>query len=343
MESKVKTEIDDMLKELGELGSPEEEPPASDSASAPAEEAPVEETPTEEKPEEEKPEGPKGSEETPEETPKETPKEPPAETPPAETPPAEPPTEETPPTPPAEETPEQRAARLEAQNAKLIERIEELSGASATPAVPTPEGKPPAESKPEPKPDSAAPAGTVSVAPQEIAVDEVDFLQGRDPNDLLDNPTEFNKLLNVVYRKGVEAGVPLAMERSLLAVPQVVVSQIQRSNVMKGLVDDFYKANEDLKPVRRTVGLVANEVHSEHPDWTVQQVFDEAALRTRKVLGMPERPAPTPTPTAPPGAPPVVETSRPGDPAFANVRGSRQRGPATPKLTGMAKEIEELM
>ena len=233
------------------------------------------------------------------------------------------------PVPPVEETDEQRTARIEAQNTALLARIETLSG------VPTVE-----------TPTAVAPVAPVPVAPvptpaPAIEVDEVDFLQGQKPDDLIDDPTAFNKLLNVVYRKGVEAGVPLAMERSLLAVPQVVVSQIQRSNTMKGLVDDFYKVNEDLKPVQRTVGLVANEVHSENSDWTVQQVFDEAAVRTRKVLGMPDKSVAPVVPVAPTVG--ATITTKPGDPAFVNVRGSRQRGPAAAKLTGIAKEIDDLM
>ena len=233
------------------------------------------------------------------------------------------------PVPPVEETDEQRTARIEAQNTALLARIETLSG------VPTVE-----------TPTAVAPVAPVPVAPvptpaPAIEVDEVDFLQGQKPDDLIDDPTAFNKLLNVVYRKGVEAGVPLAMERSLLAVPQVVVSQIQRSNTMKGLVDDFYKVNEDLKPVQRTVGLVANEVHSENSDWTVQQVFDEAAVRTRKVLGMPDKSVAPVVPAAPTVG--ATITTKTGDPAFVNVRGSRQRGPAAAKLTGIAKEIDDLM
>ena len=232
--------------------------------------------------------------------------------------------------PPVEETPEQRAVRIEAQNTALLARIETLSGAAPAPAA-----TPTAPVAP------VAPAPVAPVPAQAIEVEEVDFLQGQKPDDLIDDPTAFNKLLNVVYRKGVEAGVPLAMERSLLAVPQVVVSQIQRSNTMKGLVDDFYKVNEDLKPVQRTVGLVANEVHSENSDWTVQQVFDEAAVRTRKVLGMPDKSVAPVVPAVPTVG--ATITPKTDDPAFVNVRGSRQRGPAAAKLTGIAKEIDDLM
>jgi len=313
MVDNAKTEIEDMLAGLGTpVDEPPVEPPVEPPIEPSIEEPPLEEPPVE-PPIEESPVV-----------------EPPVAEPPVEEPPiVEPPAVE----PPVEETADQRAVRLEAQNTALLERIETLSGAPA-PAAPA--------AAPAPVPGTP-PVQPVPAAPStEIVVEDVDFLQGRTPDDLVDNPAEFNKMLNAVYRKGIEAGVPLAMERSLLAVPQVVVSQIQRSNVMKGLVDDFYKANEDLKSVQRTVGMVANEIYSEHPDWTVKQVFDEAAPRTRKVLGISGKPVAAPAaPVAP--VPGVVVTPKPGDPAFANVSGSRQRGPAAPKLTGMAKEIDELM
>ena len=157
---------------------------------------------------------------------------------------------------------------------------------------------------------------------------------------LVENPTELNKLLNRVRMASIQEAIPLAQERSLLSIPEVVTTHIRRYNVMKGLVDDFYKANPDLMVAQRAVGIFANEVHSEHTDWKVDKVFGEAAVRTRKALGMPE---PPPKPPAEPGRTVVTPTGTPSNPAFANPQGSRQRGPAGQKLTGMAKEIDDLM
>jgi len=183
-----------------------------------------------------------------------------------------------------------------------------------------------------------------AAALEKVMVGAVDFLQGKTQEDIeriVESPEEFNKVLNQVYMKAIEQSIPLAQERSLLAVPQVVVAQLQCYNTMKGLVDDFYNENADLKIVQRSVGMIANEVHSEHTDWTTKQVFDEAAVRTRKALGLPE---PPPKPAGDPGRQVVAPTGAPvADPAFANPTGSRQRGPAGQKLTGMAKEIDDLM
>jgi len=327
MEEKVvKQDVEEMLNSF--LETPEETPPTeTPPAETPPTETPPVETPPEEKPPEEKPPEEKPPVEAP---PEEKPSE---EKPPVETPPEEKPPEETPP-----ETPPTELELLRQQNKLLLERIEKISGGEPVTAAPVP---PATEPKPgEPTPAEPKPAVTPST---EIKVDEINFLEGRTQEDIeriIEDPAELNRVLNQVYLKAVEQAIPLAQERSLLAIPQVVVAQLQRYNTMKGLVDDFYKENEDLRVVQRTVGMIANEVHSEHTDWTAKQVFDEAAKRTRKALGLPE---PPPKPASDPSRPVVTPQGAPPDPAFANPTGSRRRGPARAKLTGMAKEIDDLM
>ena len=217
---------------------------------------------------------------------------------------------------------------LRNQNRLLIERLEKVSGpAPIEPVAPT--------AAPVPEP---APAPAPIRAPT-LMVEEIDFLAGEDPEKLAEDPVAFNRLLNKIYAKAVEQAIPLAAERTMLNVPSLVVQHVRQQSAMNKLVDDFYKTNADLVPVKRSVGLISNEVHAENPDWTVEKVFTEAATRTRTLLGMPQ-PAikndPTP-PVVTPGAP-----AAPGSPAFANPAGSRPSGPQR-KLTGMAKEIDDIL
>ena len=235
--------------------------------------------------------------------------------------PAEPPAE--PPAPPDE------MEVLRNQNRLLIERLEKVSGpAPIEPVAPTTA----------PVPEPALPAPTSVRAPT-LTVEEVDFLAGEDPEKLAEDPVAFNRLLNKIYAKAVEQAIPLAAERTMINIPSLVVQHVRQQAAMNKLVDDFYTTNKDLVPVKRSVGLISNEVHAENPDWTVEKVFTEAATRTRTLLGMPQ-PAikndPTP-PVVTPGAP-----AAPGSPAFANPAGSRPSGPQR-KLTGMAKEIDDIL
>ena len=235
--------------------------------------------------------------------------------------PAEPPVE--PPAPPDE------MELLRNQNRLLIERLEKVSGpAPIEPAAPT--------SAPVPEPTLPAPA---PIRAPTLMVEEIDFLAGEDPEKLAEDPVAFNRLLNKIYAKAVEQAIPLAAERTMLNVPSLVVQHVRQQSAMNKLVDDFYKTNTDLVPVKRSVGLISNEVHAENPDWTVEKVFTEAATRTRTLLGMPQR-AIVSDPTPPVVAPGI--SVAPGSPAFANPAGSRPSGPQR-KLTGMAKEIDDVL
>jgi len=92
------------------------------------------------------------------------------------------------------------------------------------------------------------------------------------------------------------------------------------------MVKEFYGANEDLLGAKRTVAMYSNEVHSEHPDWEVKDVFNEAGARTRKALGL-RASATKPKPKQ--------------NPAFAKQRGARKGGGEEP--TDLQKDIDDLM
>ena len=279
-----------------------------------------------------------GQEETP---PVETPpvEAPPVETPPVETPPTETPLVDTPPvetppvvemppveTPPVEEPPAEEEETIEQIRERLQKTIDFYEGRSVAPPV----------AQPAPTPDSA-PVSEPQIQPQEIKLDPVAFVSKEDVADLSDDPeklaTILNTMLNKVRLDAIQQAIPLAQERTMLSVPQITAQYIKRHNAMKTLVDDFYGKNPDLKVVQRSVGMIANEVHAEHPDWQVQQVFDEAATRTRSALGLK-------APVA--GAKPAQGTKPAANPAFANPSQSRARG-AQKKLTGIAKEIDDLI
>ena len=295
-----------LLEEIEEMigaPTPEETPPAevppSDGGEPPAEEPPSETPPAE----------------TPPETP---PEEPPAETPPGEEPPV---------TPPAEEPSVEGRTReqiLEEQNKLLLQRIEDLTVPQpAQPVAPKPEEKPP-ETPPETPPVETPPAPPAALEP-------ADFLGELSIDDVIDSKEKFNDLLNMVRRGAIETAEKRVYEKVLTSIPELIMGYVNRKATVDSLVGEFFKANEDLKSVRKTVAAISNDVHAEHPDWTIQDVFKEAGVRTRKVLGMP---APKPK---------VVksEGNRFDDPAFAGGSGGRP----TPRVDSgsLQEEIDDLL
>lgn len=316
-ESSIRVEIDDLLdvmvpKEPAEPTAPKEpvepveptEPIEPESPEEPSEPEPQE-------PAEPEPKSPEEPVTEPSEKPKE-PEEPEVPEEPAES---------------LKETLEEAKARLEEQNRILLERIEHLS---TPPEFRAPEEpKKPAESAsatsavPEPQPTTTSP-----VIEPVAAV--VDFLKGKSIEEIQENPAEFNKVLNDVVGQAATRNVDIVVEKILTSIPNLVAGQIVQQNALNEMVKDFYDANQDLKQVKRTVAAFANEVHSEHPDWAVADIFKESGVRTRKALGLREQTTGSPSPST---------TQR--NPAFAKVRGARKG--AEPEITGMAKEIDDLI
>ena len=294
---KEKSEIDDMLADMlpGMEEPPVETPPVEAPPEVPPVEAPLEEPPVVVPPEE-------------------PPEVPPVEVPPEEPPPTEPPPEE----PPVEETPEERTIRIEEQNRLLLERIEYLS---------TPEhlrGKPPVE-KPPVTPPAVVPPVAPPVEEPPKPIEPVDFIKGRTLEELVDKPEGLNALLNEVISQAGTRNVDVVVEKILRAIPTLVAGQIVQQNTINELVKEFYAANEDLLPAKRTMAVLTNEVHAEHPDWGVKEVFNEAGTRTRKALGLRER-----------AVKPVKRS-----PAFAKQRGARRGGGE--EVTGTQKDIDDLI
>lgn len=228
------------------------------------------------------------------------PPEPPVEEPPKEELPKEEPSKEGPPTPKLEEKvgepapkveeelpPEEEVKKeeeeveeetVESLNERikhLINTIEELSSPEATPG-PSPKPK---EEKP--KEEVIPPISTSSAE-----VKEIDFLAGQQVDDLIDDPKKFNAMLNSIYQKAKSDGKEEAVRDIVGALPRFVSSQVKEDSDINAVVNEFYSHNEDLALVRNTVKRVAAQVHSEKPELDMKQVLDEAATRTRTLLGI---------------------------------------------------------
>lgn len=136
------------------------------------------------------------------------------------------------------------------------------------------------QQKQEPEPKQEEQNQTQEIPKIDLFDKDFDFFQGKDPEDVVENKSEFNSLLldfaNKVSQK--------AMQQTMLSIPAIVKHHAEESIVIKRTVDKFYEENADLIDFKATVGSVANQVHSEHTDWDLGQVMNEAAVRTRKAL-----------------------------------------------------------
>ena len=137
----------------------------------------------------------------------------------------------------------------------------------------------------------------------------------------MSDPKEMNALMNRVYDS--------AISYMTQSVPQLVGHMVTQQNSMRNLVDDFYKTNEDLVPMKSFVGFVANELASKNPAWEYEKLFDEVAKEVRKRVNISTKAS-------------SVETQASKQrPAFAKKPSGRQNVGA--KLSELEADMSDLM
>ena len=250
-QKKVQGEVEIMIKSLSEgIGEEESKAPEPKTSDAKASDAEPK-TPDAEIPPKETP-------------PKEVP---PKETPPPEVPPKEVPPKETPPVVVLDE----KDKIIESLRAKLAEKE----------AAKSPE-KPPEKllEKPPEKPPEKAPAEVP------ITFEDQDFVASLDMDELTRDPKEFNKLLNKLYQKAVTDSRRILGESVLRSIPDIVRANLTMMTELQKLSDKFYEDNQDLKPFKKVVAAVFEEVASEHPDKKYNEIVEIVGPEVRKRLDL---------------------------------------------------------
>lgn len=176
-----------------------------------------------------------------------------------------------------------------------------------------------------------APAPEPEAQPMPIKEGELlDFVGEADLDAILSDKEEFNKFLSGVVNQ-VRNNTVEQVYRNL---PQMVQTQVTSQQKLQTYVDEFYKANEDLLSVRKTVGAVANEVAAEHPEMQLDGIFSETETRVRKMLGLVKEATgkKSDSPANPDGQKPALPAT-----------GARRTGTTQTPLTGQAKHIMDVL
>ena len=242
-----------------------------------------------------------------------------------EEPAGEKPAEEEPAEEPAEELVEEpvedldELSGLKEQNKALLEHLEKLSQQVVARGFESP----PKELTDEVREAAEQPAQPAQPVPQRQQFTLTDPFDGVSMDEILEEPEKLKSVLEKVQENAIQ----MATERVLRSVPEMVIGYTTRQTAMSRMVDDFYREHPDLSNVKQTVAAIANTVHSEHTDWGVDQVFQETAQRTRKLLGLRKQAT-------------QQKAEKPKKPAFAKQRGARKEEPA---LGGLQKEINDLL
>jgi len=216
-----------------------------------------------------------------------------------------------------DDEPVDEVAALREQNEALLAHIESLSGQVIGGVM-----QPSLEQAAEPKETQPAQAPV----PQTPA-DVMNFLENTSIDDLLEDPTKFNAVLNQVSQQAESRAEKRAVQQVLRSVPELVMGYITRHSAMNRMVDDFYMENSDLANVKQTVAAVANDIHAKNPQLGVEEVFKQSADHTRKLLGLKKQAQ-------------TAVRRKPTKPAFAKAGGARQKAPAVDPIQ---REINDLL
>ena len=136
--------------------------------------------------------------------------------------------------------------------------------------------------KPETQPVAPPQTSPFSINPNEVS--NVDFLQGEDHLNCLEDPAKFNALLNKVATVAFNASVAASQERILRQIPSVVETAANQQMQIRDIVGRFYAANPDLVPYKPAVSMAVLQAHNANPSMPMEELLNKAAADTRAVL-----------------------------------------------------------
>ena len=169
------------------------------------------------------------------------------------------------------------------------------------------------------KPSESAPPTTIQAR---------DFLPEGDVEDILTDKSKLNSLLNQVFQTAVVE----TTQRMALSLPDIVEAQVRQQSALRQSVDSFYTKHPHLTGFKRTVSAAATEIAAANPDWSVDQVFDAAAVKASELIGLQQQTA---------AQTPAQVGQKLQSPALAPTKGGRgQKGSG---MTKLQKEIEDML
>ena len=190
-------------------------------------------------------------------------------------------------------------------NAELLKRVEELS-----------------KSKDEVKTEEPVPDTTLE-----------DIFKDLDVDDVTDSTESFTTFLTSF----AEVISKNAVAQALKQVPEVATKANDQKKSFAEVRDKFYTDHAELAEVKNYVAQVAGTVASEHSDWTVSQVLEEAAIRSKKALNITEVKEPVKSDEKK-----EEKEKKKKNPAFAKPQGNR-RNVSREDMTDLEKDIADII
>jgi hypothetical protein len=84
----------------------------------------------------------------------------------------------------------------------------------------------------------------------------------------------------------MERVVSVALERALINVPRLIISQVKAAETTRVLVEKFYLDNRDLRPYKEMVATTVTQLGAQHLDKTFEEILEMAATDVRAKVGI---------------------------------------------------------
>lgn len=169
-----------------------------------------------------------------------------------------------------------------------------------------------------------------------IEIDPDTLVTEEEARELLSDP-------HGVLKKIAERLYVKAREDTLKDIPQLVESAAGRQTALQQARTKFFSENAELveaakktPAVARLIRMTADELQSQHPEWTVEQIFDETAKEVRGTLKL-QKKASTIEKEATEGKKKASQVGKP--------RNRRRSAPGrkTEKRSGLEKELDDML
>jgi hypothetical protein len=161
---------------------------------------------------------------------------------------------------------------------------------------------------------------------KELKFDPQDFIGDADVEEIVRDKESLNKLLNNVYTKAVGDARNMLGEKVLRSIPDIVKTNINIMTKLKEASEKFYDDNKDLKPFKKVVASVFEELTSKNPDKTYEDLLTEVGNEARKRLDLQKK---------------AIEKEK-GTPKLPSKKGNIQRDSKKPDTSPIQSEIDTM-
>lgn len=101
---------------------------------------------------------------------------------------------------------------------------------------------------------------------------------------MFDEKGSFVSFLNTFAEKVYAKAAQDARESSLQETQNLLTQNVYDTVVKYSAAQNFWKNNQDLRPIKQIVIQKANQLQSEHQDWDIDKIFSETGKEVRRII-----------------------------------------------------------